>query len=290
MMNQKIRKKEFQQKLHDAVFGFAIGDAIGVPYEFEERGSFLCTGMTGHGSHNQPAGTWSDDTSMTLATLDSLKEYGGIVMPDDMKEKFLAWLKEGKYTVNGKVFDVGITTYNALIHNEPGIRDNQNGNGSLMRILPLAFTNCIDEEIAEVSDITHANPVSEDACIIYVYIARQLLEGESLKDVIPSLIYREPFNRLNHINLLKEEDIRSTGYVVDTLEASLWCLSCQNAHHSFHEDVLRAVNLGYDTDTTAAVTGGLAGIIYGIGPDENEWVRQLKNKELINNCLSEPEG
>lgn len=89
---------------------------------------------------------------MTLATLDSLDEFDGIVMPADMKEKFLRWSEEGKDTVGGNVFDIGITTYNALVHNHPGIRDDQNGNGSLMRILPLAFTDCIDEEIAEVSD------------------------------------------------------------------------------------------------------------------------------------------
>lgn len=89
--SEKDNGKEMHLKLHDAVFGLAIGDALGVPYEFRERGSFECKGMTGHGSHDQPAGTWSDDTSMTLATLDSPDEFDGIVLPADMKEKFLRW-------------------------------------------------------------------------------------------------------------------------------------------------------------------------------------------------------
>lgn len=105
--------------------------------------------------------------------------------------------------------------------------------------------------------------------------------GEKPVSVIHELRCSEPFQRLGCIDLEEEQNIHSGGYVVDTLEASLWCLSCQNGEHTFRCDVLRAVNLGDDTDTTAAVTGGPAGIVYGIGPAENEWMNQLRNKKLI---------
>ena len=98
------------QKLYDTVIGFAIGDALGVPYEFKERGSFTCSDMTGYGTHYQPLGTWSDDTSMTLATLSSLKENAGRIIPEDMRTKFNYWLLYGDFTATGEVFDVGIST------------------------------------------------------------------------------------------------------------------------------------------------------------------------------------
>jgi len=97
------------QKLYDAIIGFAIGDALGVPYEFKERGSFTCSDMTGYGTHHQSLGTWSDDTSMTLATLSSLKENAGRIIPEDMRTKFNYWLLYGDFTATGEVFDVGIS-------------------------------------------------------------------------------------------------------------------------------------------------------------------------------------
>ena len=102
------------KQLYDAIFGFAIGDALGVPYEFQERGSFLCTDLTGYGCHHQPAGTWSDDTSMTLATLKSLKENNGKIHIEDIRKRFLSWLHENAFTANGEVFDIGHATYEAL--------------------------------------------------------------------------------------------------------------------------------------------------------------------------------
>lgn len=277
---------QYRKKLHDAIFGLAMGDAAGVPYEFKERGTFQCTGMTGYGTHDQPAGTWSDDTSMTLATLDSLKKNHRKVNTDDIRKNFLLWLNEAEYTAGNEVFDIGITTLNAL-HGHPGNSVQENGNGSLMRILPLAFVDCTDEEIAAVSDLTHGHWISEKACIIYVHIARRLLNGEDILDIIPDLKFEKPFDRLSKINELDESEIRSTGYVVDTLEAALWAISnhLTNENNSFKSAVLRAVNLGDDTDTVGAVTGGLAGIIYGIGREEDDWMKTLRNKEVIASCL-----
>ena len=272
-------------KMTDAILGLAIGDALGVPYEFKQRGSFTCTDMVGHGTHDQPAGTWSDDTSMTLATLDSLKNNNGKVVTDDIRRNFNNWLGHGDYTADGEVFDAGITTCTALRNGKPAVGEWDNGNGSLMRILPLAFVDCTDDEIRAVSAITHGHWISEEACVIYVHVAKRLLAGEDISSIIPTLNYEKPFDRLKFINNLDISQIKSSGYVVDTLEAALWAVSHEGDwEKSFRNDILAAVNLGKDTDTVGAVAGGLAGIIYGLG-DVRDWVEQLRNKEEIMDCL-----
>lgn len=269
------------QKLYDTVIGFAIGDALGVPYEFKERGSFTCSDMTGYGAHYQPLGTWSDDTSMTLATLSSLKENAGRIIPEDMRTKFNYWLLYGDFTATGEVFDVGISTTKALRSGKPCIGEHDNGNGSLMRILPLAFVECNDDDIRNVSAITHGHWISMEACVILVHIAKRLLDGETVENILPTLQYEKPFERLSTIDKLDISRIKSSGYVVDTLEAALWAVSHKGDWSKcFKNDVLAAVNLGDDTDTVAAIAGGLAGIIYGLEADQ-KWVDALVNKEAI---------
>ena len=269
------------QKLYDAIIGFAIGDALGVPYEFKERGSFTCSDMTGYGTHHQPLGTWSDDTSMTLATLSSLKENAGRIIPEDMRTKFNYWLLYGDFTATGEVFDVGISTTKALRSGKPCIGEHDNGNGSLMRILPLAFVECNDDDIRNVSAITHGHWISMEACVILVHITKRLLDGETVENILPTLQYEKPFERLSTIDKLDISRIKSSGYVVDTLEAALWAVSHKGDWSKcFKNDVLAAVNLGEDTDTVAAVAGGLAGIIYGLEADQ-EWVDALVNKEEL---------
>ena len=275
-------------KLQDAILGLAIGDALGVPYEFEKRGTFLCTEMVGYGTHNQPEGTWSDDTSMVLATLDSLKSNDGKIVLKDMFERFNYWLLYGDYTAHGEVFDAGIATCKALQTGKPQTGEYDNGNGSLMRILPLAFVPCTDDEIRAVSAITHGHRISMDACVIYVHIAKRLLAGESICEIIPTLQYDKPFDRLHRIDQLSTSEIKSSGYVVDTLEAALWAVSRKSSNvekeKSFRNDLLDAVNLGQDTDTVGAVAGGLAGIIYGLDK-VSDWVEKLQNREELERYL-----
>ena len=219
MMNTKKNRYE------DAMYGLAIGDALGVPYEFKDRGSFECTEMVGYGSHDQPAGTWSDDTSMTIATAKSLRDCDGTVDIKNITDNFLRWSKGKDFNCNGKLFDIGIATSTALDTGKSQTGEFDNGNGSLMRILPLAFTDCTDEEIRAVSAITHGHEISMQACVIYVHVARRLLAGETIREIIPTLQYDAPFNRLDKIDQLSEDDISSGGFVVHTLEASLWVLS-----------------------------------------------------------------
>lgn len=265
-----------------AIYGFAVGDALGVPYEFMKRGTFRCTGMKGGGIHRQTAGTWSDDTSMTLATLDSLKKCGGVDY-EDMMENFLAFMLKGSYTAHGEVFDIGNTTQDALwraIHCQVAIKCGgtgyyDNGNGSLMRILPLAFTEATDEEIENISAMTHGHKVSKRYCVEYVHIARKLIKGASIKEALKG--YESVTER-------EKIDISSNGFVAHTFEAAIWCLANTD---SYKDCVLTAVNLGEDTDTVAAIAGGLAGIAYGYEAIPKEWIETLSNKGLIDEIISD---
>ena len=258
--------------LRDAIFGLAVGDAPGVPYAFRPRGSFTCTGMVGHGTHDQPAGTWSDDTSMTLATCDSIRACGH-VDTGDMLSRFRAWIDGGAYAIDGVVFDYGSTTARALAAGTGRAGERDNGNGSLMRIAPLAFTDATDDEVRAVSAITHAHPVSTEACVDMVHVMRALAAGASPAEAVPDV---------GVLLAASEKDLRSGGFVRDTYCAALWCLAVSG---SYGECVLRAVNLGEDTDTTAAVAGALAGVAYGIEGIPGEWLSELRGKDIIERCL-----
>ncbi len=284
MSNYKKDREEVENKqLFDAIFGLAIGDALGVPFEFKRRDTFECTDMIGFGTHDQPVGTWSDDTSMTLATLKSLKKNSKAVLSQDIRKNFLLWMRDSEFTAGGEFFDIGNGTYAALSSGMPGTSEYSNGNGSLMRILPLAFVNSTDEEVRDVSSITHAHRISKESCVIYIHVAKHLLAGEELSRIIPTLKYKKPFHRLATIDKLSRDEISSSGYVVDTLEAVLWVLANTN---SMEEALISAVNLGEDTDTVAAIAGGLAGIMYGGGGElYEEWYDKLLGKELIMDCL-----
>lgn len=279
-------------KFYEAIMGLVVGDALGVPFEFRRRDTFKAEGMIGFGTHNQPPGTWSDDSSMTLATVESLARLKR-VNPYDIMKNFCQWYNNGAFTPHGKVFDVGGTTRKAIsrfcVGWNPeccgGCSDFDNGNGALMRILPMAFVPGVTyEDVFSVSGLTHAHITSKSACWHYVVMAQALLEGcdkETIKRIFRIADLSHPFDRLKQLDSLTRDEIRSSGYVVDTLEAALWCFLKAD---SYRECVLMAVNLGEDTDTVAAVAGGLAGIYYGIGGDRGipeEWIDQIVKKDMI---------
>ena len=321
-----------KDKIMSGVIGLCVADALGVPVEFTSRKSLMqnpVTDMRGYGTYNQPPGTWSDDTSMALCLLDSLAN--GLDYSDIM-QKFLLWYEKAEYTPYGNVFDAGIATRKALnrfAQGTPalqcgGTSEYDNGNGSIMRILPLVFylrIHCNEGErndsftdiIYNVSSLTHAHIRSLIACNIYLSIADSLLDAKDLHDGVyeglgyvkhyykqdDDLSFSEEFryfsrifsgvgnastsDRNEFINLPQEE-IKSSGYVVDTLESALWCLLNTDSYESC---VLKAVNLGDDTDTVAAVAGGLAGIYYGIGAIPDKWVRQIARIDYIKQlCLN----
>ncbi|MEI0611218.1 ADP-ribosylglycohydrolase family protein [Brachyspira pilosicoli] len=306
-----------ENKLKSAILGLAVGDALGVPYEFISRDIIKknpCKDMIGYGTHNKKAGTWSDDTSLTLCLLDNLNNKN--INYNNIMNSFILWYDNGKYTADGDTFDIGITTSDAIdnykIRKNPikcGLYDEySNGNGSLMRILPIAFyikkyfdsqlfeSNEVINIIYNVSSLTHSHKRSLIACVIYTAIALNLINDMNIEEAInkalkDSFDYYKNEKELNNYKRIFDSDfkkindvkIESSGYVVHTLEASIWIL----LNTSNYEDaVLKAVNLGDDTDTTAAVTGGLAGLYYGIDNIPSKWINTLVNKELIINICN----
>lgn len=229
-------------RLRSAAYGIAIGDALGFPVQFQSRDSYPEVTEMIKGKLPWPAGTWSDDTSLTLATVDSLLTCEGVDVPD-MRARFMDWMDNGVYTQDGEAFDQGFTTVHALTHGRGCTNEQSNGNGSLMRILPLAFVkNLSDEQIAQVSGITHAHPLSVEACTVYVHAAQLILDGFSLTEALETAsISSEIFSYLADIGSKKRNEIRSTGYVKDSLEASFWCLLTTD---NFRDALIRAVNLG----------------------------------------------
>ena len=301
------------RKLKDAIIGLAIGDAMGVPVEFESR-EYLqknpVTEMEEYGSHNVPKGTWSDDTSMTLAFIDAINQTGKIV-PEDIANNFVRWLENGEFTPEGKAFDIGATCLRAIRRYERNEAKPEecgedgewsNGNGSLMRISPLIFyyydKNMNNEEIYEcvktVSSITHRHEVSVMGCYIYVLFGIELLKGSCLIDTYEKIKNGDyhffskdcikRYDRIikNDISSYSIDEIKSTGYVVDTLEAALWCMLNTD---NYDDVVIKAINLGEDTDTVGACTGALAGIVYGEETINEEWKSDLqKPEEIVEMC------
>jgi len=301
----------------NGIMGVVVGDALGVPVEFcgrEELKRAPVEKMEGYGSYDVPEGTWSDDSSMTLATLDSLKNGYNLT---DIMEKFVDWLVDGKYTPNGEAFDVGRTCLRAIMNYLKesditkcgGTGEHDNGNGSLMRILPICLymyekqktENLTDEEVIEkvheASALTHAHMRSKIACGLYFIMVCSIFDHPgNLQERLQIGLDKgfeyyttkvecdkelEHYARIRNLEVLKnvpENDIRSTGYVVATLEAALWSLVRTD---SYKDAALTAVNLGDDTDTVAAIAGGLAGLYYGYEGIPREWLEVVKRKEWI---------
>lgn len=303
-------------KIKSAIYGFVIGDAMGVPVEFEDREKLMespVTNMLGYGSYDVPKGVWSDDTSMTLATIDSIIVNKKELNYNDIADKFCEWINNAKYTATNEVFDIGATTKYSLMrywNNNiaamkcGGTGISENGNGSLMRMLPIAlycFYNKIEDNdiiniVRNTSSITHAHEISIIGCYMYVkyiiFILSNNNKTESYK-LLQKIDY-SIFNKDN-INLYERiikddiskyslDTIKSTGFVVDTLESVLWViLNTEN----FNEAIIGSVNLGGDTDTIAAITGSIAGILYGYDSMNKKWIKDIKNKELLNKYIYE---
>ena len=290
------------------MLGHAVGDALGVPVEFcgrKELDSNPVTDMKGFGTYSYPAGCWSDDTSMSLAALDSLADDKTDF--DEIMHNFGKWLELDAYTPTGETFDAGRTCVNAIINyfaNKKTIFDcgmtgeRSNGNGSLMRIHPFALYGIAKEMpqdeylqlLHTASALTHAHERSKMACGIYGMILKRILLHADKTAIVDGLaeaqaLYYDNAENIHYQRLfspdfpkLSRKEIRSTGYVVDTLEAAIWCLLTT---HSYEACVLKAVNLGEDTDTVAAIAGGLAGALYGYDAIPKKWLDTLYRRDFI---------
>lgn len=295
-------------KVKDGITGFIIGDALGVPVEFYSRHELEedpVVDMREYGTYNQPKGTWSDDSSMTIATMRSIVNKKGIDYEDIMTE-FCRWAFEGQYSQHHETFDIGNTTLRGLTRfqngadalESGGTSTHDNGNGSLMRILPLAFIPDIDfETIENISGLTHGHERSKIACVLYVEIARSMLKNDLTVDEHISNaceIIKEHYkdeSELDEFKRILDDDfsdgIRSGGYVIDTIETVIYCLKNTD---NYRDAVLKAVNLGGDTDTNAAICGGLAGIYYSFDEIPIYWIESIPHLDRVLSLCEEFEA
>ena len=291
-----------------AIIGHAVGDAMGFPTEFSKREELLqnpVIEMIDSPDVGQPAGSWSDDTAMVIATIDSFiqKKYFDY---KDIMDKWVKWISKSEYTPTGVAFDIGRTCLKAIKKYCNGTAPlqcgstsiNENGNGSLMRILPVAlyaYSKKLDDTSIrkltdEVSSLTHAHEVSRLGCYIYVQFIISLLKGFAKEDsyrYIQNLDY-SAYDK-NAINLygriLNEkiegqilDNIKSSGYIVDTLESAMWIF--MNAQH-YKEAIIASTNIGGDTDTIGAIVGSMAGIYYGFEDIPSSWLDKLQRKDYL---------
>jgi len=295
------------------LLGLAIGDALGASVEFKPRGTFPpVEGFRGGEPHDLEPGEWTDDTSMSLALADSISRAGWDL--NDQARRYLAWWRKGEYSVNGKCFDIGITTRGALERFEQsgdartsGDPDERaSGNGSIMRLAPVAirFADLFPDHLgklvwyaAKSSLPTHASGECKSACAYLCVVLAALVKGCAREETLSPK--SDAMNRLrNACNLrpaiaavaagsFREKEppaIQGSGYVVRSLEAALWAF---NKASNFEEAVLLAVNLGDDADTTGAVCGQLAGAYWGESGIPEDWLTGLARRDLIEGALKQ---
>ena len=292
--------------IKDTILGFVVADALGVPVEFESR-EYLkkhkITEMEEYMSYMEPKGTWSDDSSTVLATIDSIVKQKQIDY-DDIMNNFIKWYKENEFTATGRLFDIGRTTKDAFENYLKGVKSTEagmedisdNGNGSLMRMLPIALytyykninNDYLYEIVKDTSSLTHKHPISVMASFIYCKYMHFLIETkdklksyELLKNIDYSKYFEDKviakFNRFfSDIYNMNIDNIDSTGYVISTLESALWSVI---NHETYKEAVIEAVNLGEDTDTIGAITGSLISVLDNNIP--TSWLCELKNRQLV---------
>ena len=284
-------------KIKDGIIGLVVGDALGVPVEFKRRKELLknpVTDMMGHGTYNMPKGTWSDDSSLAIATMQSIVNKKTIDYEDILTE-FSLFVHEGKYT-QYYTFDYGNTTESAIVRFDRGTEPLKCGgtsggeitNGSLMRILPVAFIDGIDyATIENVSSITHAHEICKIACVLYIEIAKSMMSDDleiqehiekSCDKIKDYYCESRELNNFHKIFENKLDDVESSFYVVGTLECALHCLLTTS---SYKEAVLKAVNFGNDTDTVGAICGGLAGIYYGYDSIPSKWINDIPQIDKV---------
>lgn len=286
------------------MFGLAIGDSLGLPIQFLQRDTYVpISDYRAGGSFNTVEGEYSDDTAMALCLTDSLincQEHNA----KDQLDRYLLWLNEGYMSTRTKAFDIGNTVYESLMHYEktgititPFNTENYSGNGSLMRLAPvvLFYANDIHNAVyyaGESSKTTHASPIAIDACRYLAYVLVKLFKGQSKNFLFNDegiaekrlFFYDNPLhkeiNKISEGSFLQKvrDDIASSGYVVHTLEASMWSFFYSD---SFQEGILKAVNLGDDADTVGAVTGQLLGAYYGIDKIPSSFIYRLLNNDFI---------
>ncbi len=286
--------EQIRDRALGAFLGLAVGDAVGTTLEFRPRDAQeRLEDMEGGGPFGLSAGNWTDDTTMALALADSLAATEAFDCKDLM-DRFVRWWRDGEYSCTGSCFDIGITTSSALSRYErtgepfAGSTDPRSaGNGSLMRLAPVALRFWNDREqlvscAVEQSRTTHAAEEAVDACRAFAELLADAIAGSNRADVLrPRQFDGAPaIARILNGSWRgrKRDTIRSSGYVVDTMEAALWSVARTS---DFRNAVLLAANLADDADTVAAVTGQLAGALYGLSGIPDSWLDKLAWKDRL---------
>ena len=295
--------------IKDCLTGLAIGDAMGVPIEEYDRKRLInkpVTNMLGWGNYYVPEGSWSDDTSMTLATIDAILESDGVDITH-IADKLCEWVNDAKYTPTGELFSITDTTRFSLMRYWDsknastcgGIKPTTNDNGSIIRMAPIAlycfYKNLPDKKIYDlvykVSAITNANVISIIGCFIYVKFMIYILNGKTIEEAY-KLIRKYKYDKFFDLDLLEEyervikndiselpmDEIESDNYVVHALEATIWVLLHTN---SFESAIIGAINLGECTDNIGSLTGAIAGIVYKNKSIPKTWAESLQRKDFI---------
>lgn len=285
-----------RDRYRGALFGLAVGDAIGAAVEFKQRGTFpRVTDMIGGGPFNLKPGQWTDDTSMALCMAESLISTG-MFMPRHIMDKFCRWYDEGYMSSTGKCFDIGCVTRAALSNyratNNPfsgSPESNSSGNGCIMRLAPIPMffgydlTNAIKYS-GESSRLTHGSKECLEASRLFGLMIWQALNGAPKESILQGHGWVGNVSKgILGISCADYRDkpeskIKGSGYVVESLEAALWCF---DNTYSYSGAVLMAANLGDDADTTAAIVGQLAGAYYGVGDIPTKWMERLAKADLI---------
>ena len=279
------------------MLGLAVGDALGAPIEFNERDSFEpISDMEAGGYFDLPAGAWTDDTAMSLALFHSLKVNKGLDRKHLLQE-FCEWMENGKYSSTGKSVGIGQNTlwrlyefWRSGVLEASSQNNKSDGNGSLMRLAPVPVLFSDDKPKAlgiavEQSFTTHSSEVAAEACAFACHIIVDLINGKTWDSAIDATPNDMQF--LQDIpsggwKTKTRDEISSSGYVLHTLEAALWCV---DQTQTFNEAVLLAVNLGDDADTVGAVTGQFAGALYGYDSINKDWLDLLKLNQYPFNML-----
>jgi ADP-ribosyl-[dinitrogen reductase] hydrolase len=285
-----------QDRFRGCLLGLAVGDAVGTTVEFKPRGTFTpLTDLVGSGPFGLQAGQWTDDTSMALCLATSLVEKGDFD-PVDQMNRYVNWYKHGYLSSTGRCFDIGNTTRAALHHfkqtGDPfsgSTHPQAAGNGSLMRLAPVPLFYYPDREkmrhySAESSRTTHAAAACLDACRLFADMLYLALSGADKETILtgsdPQIVTEPLIQAIVSGNYRQKTvaEIRGTGYVVDSLEAALYCFAQTD---SYEAAVLAAANLGDDADTTAAICGQIAGAYYGLPGIPEKWLNKLTLRQEI---------
>jgi ADP-ribosyl-[dinitrogen reductase] hydrolase len=283
-----------RSRARGAFLGLAVGDALGTTVEFRARGSFEpLTDMVGGGPFALEPGQWTDDTSMALCLAESIVEAGWD--PVDQLTRYVRWWREGYLSSTGTCFDIGNTVAQALRSFEQtgdpaggptGARSA--GNGSIMRLAPVplryAASGQLLERAAESSRTTHGAATAVDACRYLAALVAGAVAGRPKHELLDKSFFPDAMTpeiaaiAAGSFRDKRRDDVKGSGYVVDSLEAALWALASSDG---FEDGALLAVNLGDDADTTGAVFGQLGGALYGEDAIPDRWLDLLALRETI---------